>query len=543
MKKILIVDDDILTVKLIDIYLKNENYQTISLDKGNSALELIKKELFHVVLLDVMLPDANGFDLCREITKINKDQPVMMITSIEDERSIEKAFQAGAVDYIRKPISKVEFLSRLRNVISASNAKLKIKSLYENLVHELDVARTVQMYFIPEPIRIEDKMIFSSYYRPSNKVGGDFFEAKRISSTKYLLYIGDISGHGVQAALQMTAVKFMLNMIVEQNPNLTPAEIINEFNHIFCDRLKIKESYLTMTLGIIDTEKMILEYYTAGHPSMMVIDPEEGKVSVCESKGGIPVGWVSDFEYKNKDCDIVEINDRSIFLLYTDGILESMDSDKKFLGLEGFKEMVSSIDDYSVVTIPNRIKMMISEKFSFNDDYTLLAWSVRDRNERFFKAECTLQSVSELTEKISSYLEVVNGEKKGLWPFLNQDVAELFKKKCDKCTDSYVIKLALNEWLMNIVRHGVEKGDESQITVVVNAKLLEFKVFDFGREWDFDSQKKTSADLDLIADNIFAESGRGIAMIIQLTEEFNFSRIGDMNMAVLKFKKNMNEGV
>lgn len=542
MKKILIVDDDILTVKLIDIYLKDENYQVASLGKGHDALELIKKEHFHVVLLDIMLPDANGYDICREITEAKKDQPVIMITSIEDDRSIEKAFKVGAVDYIRKPISKVELLSRLRNVISAATAKYKLENMYENLVRELDVARTVQMYFIPEPVRVENQLVFSSYYRPSNKVGGDLFEAKRISSTKYLIYIGDISGHGVQAALQMTAVKFVINMIVEQNPNLTPAEIISEFNQIFCERLKRKESYLTISLGIIDIEKKIFEYYNAGHPSMMVIDSKNGSVKVCESKGGIPVGWISDFEYRNEDCDVVEISDDSIFLQYTDGIFESMDCEKNLMGLEGFEKIVNAVEDYSVVTLPNRIKMMISEKFSFNDDYTLLAWSFRDKDERFFKSECTLQSVSELTEKISFYLESVNGPKKGLWPFLNQDVSELFKKKYDNCDDSYVIKLALNEWLMNIVRHGVEKDDESQITVIVNARKLEFLIFDFGKEWDFETQKEVSENLDMGYDDKFAESGRGIAMILQLADEFSFSRIGDMNMAVMKFKKKMNDG-
>lgn len=538
MKKILIVDDDILTIKLIDIYLKDENYKLVSAGKGKEALNKIKSEHFNVILLDIMLPDASGYDICSEIIKIRKDQPVIMITSIEDDSSIEKAFKAGAVDYIRKPISKVELISRLRNVISASTAKYKLKSMYDNLVRELDVARAVQMYFIPEPVRVENQMVFSSYYRPSNKVGGDFFEAKRISSTKHLIYIGDISGHGVQAALQMTAVKFVLNMIVEQNPNLTPAEIISEFNQLFCERLKRKESYLTITLGIIDVEKKIFEYYNAGHPAMIVIDPKKNELTFCQSKGGIPVGWISDFEYVNEDCDIVEINDGSIFLQYTDGIFESMDCEKKLLGIEGFEEIVKSIKDYSVVTLPNRIKMMISEKFSFNDDYTLLAWSFRNRDERFFKADCTLKSVSELTEKISFYLESVNGPKKGLWPFLNQDVSELFRRKCDNCDDAYIIKLALNEWLMNIVRHGIEKDDESQITVIVNAQKLEFQIFDFGREWDFESQKEVSENLDMGYDDQFAESGRGIAMILQLADEFSFSRIGDMNMALMKFKKN-----
>jgi len=545
MTRILVIDDDSLMIQLIKVYLKGENYEILSEETGKSAVKRVTNEPFDLILLDIMLPDATGYEVCQEITSLKKETPVIMITSLEDDISIEKAFEAGSVDYIRKPISRIELVSRVKNVLDTALAKKKLQAMYENIMKELEVAKNVQSYFIPEPLLIEKDYLVSSFYQASSKVGGDLFDIKKINSSQYLIYIGDISGHGVQAALLMAAIKFVINMIVDQSSEkMTPASIMTQFNEIFCNQLKKKGTYLTICLGILDTERKQFLYYNAGHPAPFVFNNISGEVSFPKSDGGIPVGWVDDFKYLESESDVIDLGDSKTLLLYTDGIFESKNRENGYLGMEGFKRTVSLINSTSAITFPHEISKTIADNgFIFEDDYTLVAVSLEECSHRVFVSGSSTSAAAAAADKCGRIFdehEADNGTK-ALWKYLNTDVADLFKKKCSKCSIGYVVRIAVHEWLMNIARHGTPGEDKTQIIIETDVENLEVKVFDFSAEWDFESVKArvTSSEYD---DDQFRESGRGIQMILTLTEKFEFKRIGGMNKAYFKFKRQAKNG-
>ncbi|HCX72551.1 MAG TPA: hypothetical protein DHM37_02435, partial [Candidatus Cloacimonas sp.] len=120
----------------------------------------------------------------------------------------------------------------------------------ENLLRELEIAASVQQYLLPNWLVYEKEIVFSSAYTPSSEVGGDIFDIKKISSSRYVLYVGDISGHGVQAALLMTAVRSTISMLVDNmKTRLEPYKIVNELNRIISKEL-FHRNYLTMVFAI-----------------------------------------------------------------------------------------------------------------------------------------------------------------------------------------------------------------------------------------------------------------------------------------------------
>ncbi len=134
--KILIVDDVSENIKLIATILEKEHFEIGIAQNGISTLSIIKNQLFDIILLDVMLPDISGFDLCRKIKKISDYEhvPIIFLTAKTDESSIVKGFEVGGVDYITKPFNQAELIMRVRNHIKLLDYRKRLENSNEELL-------------------------------------------------------------------------------------------------------------------------------------------------------------------------------------------------------------------------------------------------------------------------------------------------------------------------------------------------------------------------------------------------------------------------
>lgn len=135
MKKILIVDDEERMVELIALYLKPYNYEIIKCFSGNEAVEIIKKEHIHLVLLDVMMPDLDGWETIRLIREWLQ-VPIIMLTARNEKLDIVKGLKLGADDYITKPFDEEILLARIEAVLRRSQQETDIEFGIEGLVIE-----------------------------------------------------------------------------------------------------------------------------------------------------------------------------------------------------------------------------------------------------------------------------------------------------------------------------------------------------------------------------------------------------------------------
>lgn len=111
-KLILLVDDEQANLFALEVILESNGYQVESCGSGREALELVGTGKYGLVLLDVMMPEMDGYETCRAIRAATDDVPVILVTALSDSEDLERGFDAGAIDYIRKPIDEVELLSR-----------------------------------------------------------------------------------------------------------------------------------------------------------------------------------------------------------------------------------------------------------------------------------------------------------------------------------------------------------------------------------------------------------------------------------------------
>lgn len=123
--KILLVEDNPLTLKGLSYLLEREQYQVATATDSASALALIQSSHYDLVLLDVSLPDGNGFDLARILRAHETQAPFIFITALDDEADVVQGLELGADDYITKPFRNRELLLRIRNVLERSGKSTK----------------------------------------------------------------------------------------------------------------------------------------------------------------------------------------------------------------------------------------------------------------------------------------------------------------------------------------------------------------------------------------------------------------------------------
>ena len=141
MKKILLVEDDNDIIKLLNLHFKPEEFCVDACSMAITALEKLKQHNYDLVILDIMLPDMNGIELCRRLRQGNISMPVMMLTSVADEADKVLALETGADDYITKPFSVLELIARTKALLrrtehnktsGSGKTQLTIKELHVN---------------------------------------------------------------------------------------------------------------------------------------------------------------------------------------------------------------------------------------------------------------------------------------------------------------------------------------------------------------------------------------------------------------------------
>jgi putative two-component system response regulator len=160
---VLIVDDVVENIQVAMNVLKEENYNLTFALHGEEALEIIQENEFDLILLDIMMPGIDGFEVCNRLKKEKKTQdiPIIFLTAKTNIESISEAFEIGAVDYLTKPFNPDELIARVRNhlelyrakqILSQNNLTLQIKATSERkrLLSELENTQKEIIYILAE---------------------------------------------------------------------------------------------------------------------------------------------------------------------------------------------------------------------------------------------------------------------------------------------------------------------------------------------------------------------------------------------------------
>ena len=377
--RILVVDDNRVNRHLLVAVLQRGGFSNVGMaEDGIDALAKIEESAPDLILLDLMMPKMDGFEMCRLVRTdpARRDLPILVQSSLSGSDDRKRAFTAGATDFVTKPINATELLSRVRIHLENQALLRDLQEYRRRRQTELALARSMQERLLPPASRLAQArrdlgLSLSAHFEPSSELGGDFWDLRRDDRDRLIVWLVDFSGHGVGAALNT----FRLHAILRQMDltNFDPAEHLREVNERVCSLLK-NGQFATMLVGVVDQTTDTFHYASAGAPAPMVWQPHDELPEFGDSSG-LPVGILASARYQNRDLAL-PLGGR--LFLYSDGASELWTSDDTVLGEEGLLELVQrhmhQPDDNRFL---DGVLDSLAELGSFNDDVTALVLTRR----------------------------------------------------------------------------------------------------------------------------------------------------------------------
>ncbi|MCP3898870.1 MAG: fused response regulator/phosphatase [Desulfobacteraceae bacterium] len=361
---VLVVDDNLLNLKLIEKTLEKEGYRVVSAIDGPKGRALAAKEGPDLILLDIEMPGEDGFEVIQHL-KDNPETstiPVIFLTGVIEVSSKLQGFKLGAVDYITKPFHPLEVLARVSIHLKLSIAT---NSLISDQAQKLKQVTDAQTSMLPLPDDIPEAC-FGVYYEALQEAGGDFYDILEISNKITGYFLADFSGHDIETSYMTASVKALL----AQNctPIYSPSESMKMINDVLVEILP-EGKYLTACYMHINrgTKKMIL--LNAGHPPVVHI-PFEKEAYLIKSKGDI-LGMFKDAQFGRQDIDIAE---KDKFIIFSDGLVESAEDKTTWVsGATSLLPQFEKMRDIPYKEIPDKlIKQIFSEDVIWEDDIAVL---------------------------------------------------------------------------------------------------------------------------------------------------------------------------
>jgi sigma-B regulation protein RsbU (phosphoserine phosphatase) len=320
---VLVVDDDAGNREVLQRRLARLGHSARGAEDGLAALELLRTEAFDLVLLDLQMPRMNGYEVLAEM-KADEDLrgiPVIILSASDELPRVVRCIELGAADYLPKPVEPVLFRARIDACLEKKRlhdreqaAHAALQQNQQHLARELAKAASYVRSLLPEPLSgaVETEWCFE----PSEQLGGDAFGYHWIDEDTLSIYLLDVCGHGVGAALLSVSV---LNALRAQTlPGVdfhAPEAVLAALNQAFPAAAQ-NFFYFTMWHGVYRVSTRELRYSSGGHPPALLLTPER---VVSLATEGASIGCFSEAQF-HRDSTTVGPGDR--LLIFSDGVFE-----------------------------------------------------------------------------------------------------------------------------------------------------------------------------------------------------------------------------
>jgi serine phosphatase RsbU (regulator of sigma subunit) len=335
-KLILIVDDTPTNIGVISGALK-DTYKTKVATNGAKALAIAAEdEKPDLILLDVMMPEMDGYEVCRRLKAdpATNEIPIIFLTGQTSAEDETQGFEVGAVDYVHKPFSPAVVKARVRSHIQLREARAQLAKQLLAINVELEMARQIQLSILPHTLPKLAGLDIAARFLPMTSVAGDFYDFITIDEKHIGFLIADVSGHGLPSALIASMLQVALTAQVGHASD--PAKVLSGLNQALCG--KFTQNFVTAAYVYVDLENNRMRYAGAGHPPLLQWRASSGRATkVLEN--GLILGMFSEATYEALESTL-EPGDRSV--LYTDGILEAANPAQEQYGTDRFMRFMEN---------------------------------------------------------------------------------------------------------------------------------------------------------------------------------------------------------
>ncbi len=372
---ILVIDDSEDSRELLNDILE-DTYRIITAQNGIEGLAKAIRLRPDLIISDISMPRLDGLSMVRKIKEFEnvREIPVILLTAFHDDEIKIDGFISGIDGYIEKPFEPRELRARVETILTkhASNERLRKRS--REVEQQLETSRLIQNQILPSHIPDVPGYSLYSRYHFAEKIGGDLYNF-RLHDTLFDIFIADVSGHGIPAALIAGMVHVAFDLYSRESRGLV--DLMEYLDQIIYERTG-QNYFVTAFFGRIDLKTDKFTYVNAGHVSPAILKPcQNSRIIELKSKG-TPLG-LFEKEYKKEalryQADEVQLEKGDRILLFTDGIIEHANPGDELFGLPRLYDLlekrVSQPPGVFAETIFDSVKVFAGQAETL-DDMTLI---------------------------------------------------------------------------------------------------------------------------------------------------------------------------
>lgn len=393
--RLLLIEDNLVDARLIQIMVSDaggSGFEIERTDRLATALERLAKASFDIVLLDLSLPDSHGLETFARVHHDFPNVPIIVMSGLDDERVAVSAVHEGAQDYLVKGqvsgpllVRAMRYaLERKRTSDQLARYADELRTRNVQMESDFNMAREIQQVFLPQQYPTfprlatpeQSALQFHHRYIPAAAVGGDFFNVFPLTNTKAGIFICDVMGHGMRAALVTAILRGLVEQLIPANPDA--GKLLAEVNHSLHAILKRTDHPMMSTAYylVVDAASADIQFASAGHPSGLRLRRRHGEVEPLrqlDARHGPALGLFADSAYPTCRSSS-EIGDA--LLLFTDGLYEANDAQAQEYGQE---RLLAAVQQRLHLPVPRLLDELLQDVQNFTgtkefqDDVCLLS--------------------------------------------------------------------------------------------------------------------------------------------------------------------------
>lgn len=340
--RILIVDDEPLNVDYLQQELEGPEFQILTASDGRQALERVASEPPDLILLDIMMPVMDGFEVLRRLkaSAETRNIPVIIISAASDVNSVVKGIGLGAEDYLPKPFQPTLLRARISSSLENKRLHDLEQTYLKGLEREFDIAREIQQGFLPSELPQVPGWELGAYFRAAREVAGDFYDAFLLADGQLVFLVGDVCGKGVGAALFMTLFRSLLRapfasdllLAAESASGLSPADhlqrVVSFTSAYVADTHAEANMFATVFMGVLEPRDGTLTYVNCGNEAPILLSA--GRITTLGPTGPV-IGIIPDAHFGVK---VINMQPDDALLAFTDGISDATNTHDELFGRE-----------------------------------------------------------------------------------------------------------------------------------------------------------------------------------------------------------------
>ena len=358
--RVLVVDDNAVNQRVLAGILRRAEVDYLTASDGDEAMRAIRRERPDLVLLDIMMPGRDGYSVCEELKSDPEiaDTPVIFLSALADSSDKVRGLDLGAADYVTKPFDAREVVARVRTQLRLGRVTREMLAKQRVLEDDLEAAADIQRALIPKRGLALPGLELAWLFEPCSQVGGDVFNVLPLDARHVALYVLDVSGHGVPAAMVAVSASQSLSptagLVRSPGGALTaPVDVLRGLDAEY--PIGRFDRYFTISFGLLDVISGKLRYSSAAHPPPVVLG-REGPPRLLE-EGGTLIG-LGDPDFEPGEVVLVP-GDRLFF--YTDGVIEHAHPERGLFGTERLLEVLDQTRGCPLAEVPDSLAAVLDE--------------------------------------------------------------------------------------------------------------------------------------------------------------------------------------